>query len=433
MSVSIGRVGLAVSLGGDGLTLDDPLDWSEGADGTITLTGLWSGAAQNHAHVLAVAQQILDLKRNRAEPVVPVISNNATAFDGWYRVVDSSVSHPQGGVSGNLFGNGSAWFDWSVTLRRPRDWRHARIESNFSASLISNTTGLTTGDAFQAVPGDATSRAFDWAPNLLGNRSHADGAGTLYTGTFDGISVPLDGGVRYSLGQLNGHYKGSCRVLHQPYTTFISALAPQSWLASSNGPEMNNGVVKVVWPQNGSMQISWWDGAAWDGPSTVILSGVTTAGQVGPFAAHLLHLSPVMSVMRYQCLTVAGATWGEVTVDLLLRRGSRAVSGRLYSTAQSDWRLDLEAGAVACTAISGGIRRTADDGNGNRQVLVSKDATVNDLVNGRITQSGATFNEFIFGITCEIGGSTATGQNTAANQAQEWAFTTAEHLTVVGA
>lgn len=433
MSIRIGRVGLPVADGGDGLVLDEPLDWSEGSDGTITLTGLWTGTNHHHLQVLAVAQQILDLGRNDAERVVPVISTQAPAANGWYRVVSSNVSHPQGGVAGISIGTSNAWFEWSVTLKRPRDWRHARLESILNGSLLTTTTGLTSGDIFQAVPGDAISRHFGWTATSSGTRGHdGAGGGLLYWGAFDSLVVPTAGQVRYSLVDPAAHYRGGCRVKHVPYLSQVSAVAPQSW-ATSTDVELSNGVVKVVWPTNGSMQISWWDGTQWDGPSTVILSGVTTAGQVGPFAAHLLHLSPVMCVVRYQCNTVLGPTWGEVTVDLALRRGSRAVSGRLYSTSQSNWRLDLEAAAVTCVALSGGIRRDANDANGNRQILLSTNGTTNDLTNGRITQAAATNNEFIFGVTCEVGGSGASGQDTAANQAQEWVYATAERLSVVGA
>jgi hypothetical protein len=143
-------------------------------------------------------------------------------------------------------------------------------------------------------------------------------------------------------------------------------------------------------------------------------------------------------IIHLGCTVNFGINWGRVGVDLALRRGDRIVRGFLSSDSQSNWQVARNT-TEAATAITygavtlGNIRATANDGDGNRYVLITDQTAtpVSDLGNGSLTQNAATNNTFDFGIGSEIGGSGAAHPNWAQDLAQQYIATQIEEQRVV--
>ncbi len=109
-----------------------------------------------------------------------------------------------------------------------------------------------------------------------------------------------------------------------------------------------------------------------------------------------------------------------------MQRGGRSVIATVR--ADNTGRVTVAPSSnTAATAITGGLRQTSNDANGNRYVLAGSNGFFgNDLVAGSIAQSddpGTAGNQYYsyatFAIGAELDGSSATGRNTAQSVAYE--------------
>jgi hypothetical protein len=92
------------------------------------------------------------------------------------------------------------------------------------------------------------------------------------------------------------------------------------------------------------------------------------------------------------------------TLDLSIRRGARYVECLFIGSGPlGQWGVGRTA-TEAATAITGGIRATANDAAGNKFVLASPRATTNDLTEGRIYATGALTGSWPFMVGCDVGG-----------------------------
>lgn len=153
----------------------------------------------------------------------------------------------------------------------------------------------------------------------------------------------------------------------------------------------------------------------------------------------VLRNDPEEVVIRLSLATSQGNVAGILTLDLSLRRGDRLV--RLYVTSSNlsyVFKLARDtpeaATAIAYSGVTlGGIRATADDGAGNRYVLLSYQAAapVNDLANGAITQGGGALVAD-YAIGAEVGGSHASpGLDDAVSLARQYLAAQVEEQRVV--
>jgi hypothetical protein len=143
----------------------------------------------------------------------------------------------------------------------------------------------------------------------------------------------------------------------------------------------------------------------------------------------VLYNTAEMAAVRFRALGVATRE-GLTYVDFSTRRGQKwltvRVEGDLAPT--SGWRMQF-ATATASTSITGGIRRTSNNAAGNRELIASATNASADTTNGSLTTTSIT--QETFGVGCEVAGSSATGQNTAANQMEEWFAAISERAVVV--
>jgi hypothetical protein len=419
MAFSIGRIGLAVVDGGDGITFNEPSSWS--ADGNVAnLSGIQQFTSP--ADLGWWVDQMLGLGDSIGERVVPVRSTTIKYFDGFFEPLDVSVSV----LPGALGTGGHLTAEWSCTLRRIHMWRNARYE------LISAWGQLTNSHAVTGTLVAATNTfPLDWtagvpAGGAYTTRSTADGTVPqdvrIVTVATPGTSGTYVG--RY-LSDPDWHYYGGCRAAYDVTEGVSPTFRHVVGSRSLGFPEVltyfriENGLVRFTMPVSSpAMSCQWWDGTQYDAQVSFNLYHIGVSGTFQAVRAAIIVNRPEQVVVRYYgTLNYAGSGNGDGSfpLDVSLRRGHRAVFVRMGRAAQ--WRLQFGS-ATACTAITGGLRETSNNAGGNRCVITGSDATTFDTANGRVSQTTAA-NPFVGAITCEIGGSGATGQNTAQNQLNE--------------
>jgi hypothetical protein len=97
---------------------------------------------------------------------------------------------------------------------------------------------------------------------------------------------------------------------------------------------------------------------------------------------------------------------GRVTVDLGLRRGSRFVTGGIKRHASATLGVARTA-AEAATVVTGGLRATSADADGNRFVMGSSKTLTTATTTAAISKASVTQLDFFLGH--EVGASPAAG------------------------
>jgi hypothetical protein len=328
-----------------------------------------------------------------------------------------------------------------------QQWRQPRHELVGAFGQLTNGYGIT-GALVSAAPPNVID--WDYGGDLvtiftggttLTTRSVDQGNGSSATlniieDTSPGTSGRWTG--RY-LGVTDEHYRGACKVEYDAasdgtyrhvvgYRVFNTA-------AETALARLNNGLVRAS-VSTTSLNVSHWDGSAWD---TAVATNIVYVGTVSALTflrAAVLKNTPTLCIIRCYCQLSSGSLLSDrpFQVDLSIRRGLRAVFIRVVRGvgAVGQWRLQF-ASATASTSINSGsgIRETSNNAGGNRVILTAADASTQDLVNGRITQP-STASQFIGAVTCEVGGSGATGINVAASQGLETFVLASEAQRTVG-
>lgn len=399
MTATIGRVG------GD-VTFDGMQGWDQSGD-RVSVRGFLKATTTDDLRVLR--QQLSGYVNNPDEPVVPVTWSYDPTVDGFYRVTGVDVSAAP--VSAKSF-----LFPFTASLERVAGYAAPLIEPRLSGALRVNSHAIVVGSVLPIVgfPSSATdvwTGTSGGAPAGFTTRTSADGAMRVFTnGNWDSLGFAVEPADFY-VGAATIEVGDTLRTVVGDQITN----EPTAW-------RLSNGLVRVTPGSTaGRLDISHYDGSAWDTAKSIRIFGNTTAGNVDSFTSvRVMKNAPEGCVIRLGCTVAYGFDWGYTYVDLRLRRGDRNVEGCLVSKAQSDWGVALST-AEACTAQTGGIRATANDASSNRIVLAQPDAITSDLVNGSIRQTAASYNEYPFMVSSEIGGSGVGG--TSLNLAQNLIYT----------
>ncbi len=186
----------------------------------------------------------------------------------------------------------------------------------------------------------------------------ADGAITVYRG--------LSAGVSPRWGVSPGNYPGGrVRVLDGG-----SERAGVNTTMSASGWEIQNALVRVrpLFNSSGTLEVSAYDGAAWDAKNwnvTVAASGAPVNGWDG---ATILRNDYEMGVIRL----IKNLSPGRATLDLTLRRGSRFVEGYLQRGNADTLSAHLNVLENATNVATGGyVWATSNDGSGNKSTAGS--------------------------------------------------------------
>ena len=406
--LTIGRVGLDVVV-----SEIESLGFSGDA---LSLSGVLLADTLNDVKVLR--QQLVGYVGNGDEEIVPVTWDEDSTLDGFYRVTSVEVSTVPASYVAN-------WFRFSLGLERVSGYAGPLMETIVTGAVRTNTHSITSANAV-AVVGvpDAANEFYDSSGEDTFTRPSADGlvrlvAADAYTRTQTFSVDPGD------------WYAGAARI---EYGTSYRVAVGQQIPSERETWRLSNGIIRVR-PNADGFAVSVFNGTTWDPEKVFALSGAGVLfGAVDlAYGLRVLRNSPEECIVRIpvsipSAILSAIGTSVRVDIDLALRRGERVVRGFLASTADVKWGVEAST-AEAATALTGGIRATANDANGNRYVLSSPQAVTNDLTQGGF-ETTATATTFSFAAGFELDGSGAPAVDAAQALIYQYMAAHAERVVV---
>lgn len=422
---TLGRIGVTAANGGDGLlVLQEPHDITL-SNNSMTISGTHVSSTADIEELMWVRDQVVALAGREAEPVIPCTFSNFEHLDGYYRPVAASADRMPGGVA------------WSVDLERIRDWRNPKVEIHTFARILTNSHSITLASVYVGNPGGTES--YYPGISVVGDMDeythvNADDNGSQQIRAAFATGGYTDPWTQTLYVPASKWYKYGCRIGYDvqsdPFTSagsYLSVVGHRAFPTSDiiSRIQMSNGLVRVLPVAGQGINTYWYDGSNWDGPYTWV-PGDVTAGAFTFTSATVLRNTPEECSIRLVSNTT-GLDYGPTHLDLTVRRGNRTVLGYLSAAGlQSAFKYYVEPSATySATAITGGLRRTSNDGSGNRPFLVSNNATTNTTGTGRIAQS-VFETPLLFGVGVEIGGSGSSGIDAVSLQYQPFFMGQAE-------
>lgn len=402
---SIGRIGVALANGGDGLDLAHPFSWQQNGR-TVSLQGRHKAASQAAA-VFFVNQILgLDPQNNPDEKYVPVYSATVTELNGWFAVLATSAT-----INPGTFGTGGTLFvDWQIQIVRAAAWRRPKIEIPTAYAGVVNGWGVVTADLLESAPGTIVNWAMTTSASTRAGERGTVNVSSLaaYTPVWPGADYDT---ARYVV-DADDFYIGAPYIEN---TTLGSTYVGRADIGTSFA-RIGNGLVRVLGQVGSACQLTfqWWNGAAWTSGVAFNFSvgyflGITTTITIA--SAAIVKNAADECILRFLCFRTTGATGGDVdsvNVDVSCRRGDRCV--RIFMSGGVFGGQMAAASATAGTSKSWGMRFTSTI-DSEYVVITSDIATTRDLVNGSL--SSGTGPPIMFGIGVSSGGGTGTGLNDA--------------------
>jgi hypothetical protein len=348
--------------------------------------------------------------------LLPITLSSDPTIDGFYELTDVTLETGVASLSG--------YYPFRATLRRLGSEGKVAIESRLTLGLRANDHSITFG----------TSEPF-WAASDVGNPTIELGAAVgLSTLDRDAGSFNL---VVYRdvpdtlLSIVHGveavnYYSGAVTVEVGSVLRVISGRdsdnEPMNW-------RLGNGLIRVsANGSNGRLDVEHFDGTSWEAAKTYTLEeGGAEIGSWDYLA--ILRNDPAAATIRLVERQAGGAP---VYLDLTLRRGSRFVEGQLArqrDTPTTSWNVERTA-TEAGTSLTGALRASANDGDGNRYVIGSSKTMTKDTTQGGIAPtSNAT--SFPFFIGSAVDGSGAAAGDTPSDLVNQYHGYLTEVLTAV--
>lgn len=317
--------------------------------------------------------------------MVPVVFGDKSALSGFYLVT---------GARSELldYANGSiVTATWQATLERLGTERDLEFESRVPTfNRTTEVAGAPAASYWHAPPGghdDYLTGAT--VPSSSVVRTGADGPITVFRG------IPVDVAPRWTVAVVD-YLRGAARIrLDGRLHLGESSVAHDAW-------SLSNGLVDVRSAVNGTIDVSV------VAPDGALRSTKRWAPSVdGNFTwarpdFTILRNTPEEVVVRLSYVV----TQGRVQVDLSLRRGSRFVIGTIKRHATASLGI-ARTSAEAGTVVTGGIRATSADSDGNRYVVGSSRATGTITTSAWISKGSVRAFDFFLGH--EVGASPAAG------------------------
>ncbi len=366
----------------------------------------------------ALRQQLAGLADNRDEEVVPFTWSEDATLDGFYRVVGTSV-----GSSAVMLSTGFVP-EVDVELEQIPGFAKPTWETTTSSVVRANVHGITSGTAPSSVVGSFVSAPTwsvdaDWMPSgftIISRpvQSGVGGGGGAYLGHQIILSFGPQTLTSFRVnGPAANFYDWGCQVEIEwtsgVWYPVVGRDVPQDarW-------RISNGLVRLTSAKSGTPgTIEMWDGTGWESRNVTHWdASAPTFGigepQTGYFGS--------LAILRNSHEQVTVQTTGYFrTTTYSVARGCHHVEYTNYSRAGSWLGIGLDSShAAACTAITGGLRATSNDANGNRVVFGMADTFSSSTANGGIWSSGATSDRANAGfVGFELNGSGAAARNTA--------------------
>lgn len=390
-------------------------------------------AASRKGTAAAVRDRLLALVNSKDEPAVPVTWTEDSSVDGWYRVNGATVDYSAASLN-------DGYASWTCDLELIDGLPQIELlttfgvitndESIFNSSLnAADERGLYTG-----IP----NAAIDWSAGSVSRQVKTSQTRTASSGVVRMLygvvsSLPATLVHSYTVEPADA-YAGACSI-----TGTYAGVASQLCLGRNMGPTtglvLSNGLVRAQL-SSGALQVQVYDAGTWRtlGPSTFVISALSNIGPSytwtwsGASQVVVLRNSPEQCSVRLIGTNASLGAFdaGRVWLDLTVQRGGRSVICTLR--ADNPGRVTVAPSSnTAATAITGGLRQTSNDANGNRYVLAGSNGFFgNDLVAGSIAQSddpGTAGNQYYtyatFAIGAELDGSGASVFNAAQSVAYE--------------
>lgn len=349
-------------------------------------------------------------------------------FDGYYRVESVSV---------DTYPKYDGLFPYSIQLSRVADGASPRIDSTLVGALRTNGNSVTTGRAVHIVPLDgvgyyAKGGVFGtYTDAVTGAVSRPSENGPGFGTAVGAISAVTNGFASFECAP-GDYYDGTCLI--RSGTTLRRVMGQRMKRLPTNW-EIGNGIIKCTPASTGRLQFEMWNGSAWESAKTMDFSFTSASGTNGLAAwvdVSVQRNSPEAAAIRLIGSTSTSGTGALESrvfqVDIMVQRGKRHMVLRQTKFGGTTGVLAFYRDtAEAATAITGAIRATSNDANGNRYILAMAEAFTADLTQGsvRLTSNGLS-NTVMFGY--ELDGSSAASNDTAANIVGEFYYPINERM-----
>lgn len=383
-------------------------------EGTIVATDL--------AELKARRQQLVGLLDNPDEEAVPIIWSTDSTFDGFYRIRNVRV---------RMIGTtGTPRAQFNVTAERVGGYANPWFEITTQSIVRTNGHSITTPSTIIATgPAQPTSsdNVVDLYPDLGSAttspiRNTSDG---YELRCFRDPAPQTLTSVRY-VARPEWFYKGAAtlEVQYAGSSTWYPVVGDQHYDHGATTPggapisawRITNGIVRMTsttaFGSGGSGTFEIWDNGAgaWESQS-ISWSGSGGPGNLGPRAIIkapvVLRNSPEQVVVRVQSARYS-ETWS-------VQRGAHFVTAHVYDPVATAYKIGLT--GVAGTAITGGVRETSNNAQGNRMVFAVAAGAASRTADTSNTavQPGSSVNSATFMVGCELAGSSAATGNAAAD------------------
>ena len=409
MSLTIGRTGLDINFDPTGVQVS-------GGEGEryVSISGELAADTPDEAKTLR--NELWRMTEND-DLIIPVTLSADPSLDGYYRLTSADISIQSISLEG--------WYPFSVQLERFGSGGRVAIESRIIGGIRANDHGITLSESEPIHANPDAAIGYQGYSTLLDSVvRNADNR----VGSFDPIRVHRNIDETVSpVWQISPDkfYQGAA------YIKAGTTLREMSGLDSDNLPEnweLSNGLIRVT-PDvtKGRLDVEVYDGvSAWESLTTFMCW--RDAGEVsGWHSFTIIRNDPAAITVRLTERITGSGDW--CMLDITIRRGAFYAECRLVH--RGEVTLGFRANTnTSCTAItptgassSVGIRRAANDANGNRWIVGTSKSHTQSLTNGRIEKS--TVNELDFAVGFEFNGSSAvTGDKAAELFLQYMAYIT---------
>lgn len=379
-TTQVGRLALNEAL----TPFDDKVNANTGVR-AVVITGQESNPPATQVAVEAAQDDIPALMGS----LVPVTFTNKAGRNGYYMVTD--VGAQMNNQPGQVI-----TVDWNLSLERAGSEFEVDLESRLSGATARNNSFSATGERWHAPPIAAYGYWSGSSQPSTVTRTGADGAVTVY---------------RQLAAAVNPRWACPPASYGGARARFVDANSIErsgvNYSVPATGWELSNSLVRVK-PLNsgGVLEVSCWSGGAWQTKAWDLLVNGVSIGTVN-----------AVTVLRNQYDTVVvrlleSQAPGRVTIDLLMRRGSRFVEVYVQAEFSSTLKL-VRASTEAGTAGTGYVAATSNDGASNRYIIGSaKTFTADTTIGGISVSSAVTLDAFIGAV---VGGGSAAAGDQAAN------------------
>ncbi len=390
-ALTIGRVGLDLDLEASDLRFANRRDPTLRISGEVAPVG-------GSAEATTIRDELVRMA-TAGDLVLPVSLSSDPTINGYYQLVDVSLQVGVASLSG--------YYPFRASLIRHGSEGGVGLESRLTIGLRANDHSITfaTTEPFWGIfDGSELVVDLDSTTYTTFLRDSAEGDIRIYR------DLPTSLLSLVSWQDVADYYIGSAKVETGATLRVLSGFDaeddPGNW-------RLDNGLVRVT-PNatNSRLDVQHFDGTIWETVKTYDL--IVGAAEIDRWER--------FTVLRNDPAAVSIRLWvGQqvpVFLDLTLRRGSRFVEGRLSRDTTATWEVDRRI-TEAGTSLTGALRATANDGDGNRYVIGSSVAMTKDTTNGGILNS-STATAFPFFIGSAIAGSGAVAGDAPADLVNQY-------------